>query len=122
MRGNRFKLAWLIACVAAGMSGCSTLPRSGPAHGDVDKGAAVKVTSKDGSVGIDYVLVDVNKSILPYLTSYQDSSLRRVSAAAGDPHPAFRSEAGMLFRSRSSKPAAAASSFRPTQAAGPATS
>lgn len=49
-----------------GVSACSTLPRSGPADGDVEKSAAVKVANKDRRVGIDYVLLDLNAQALPY--------------------------------------------------------
>lgn len=87
MRGSRYALAFVAIAAAIGLTGCSTLPRSGPEHGDVDKGAAVKVTSEGGAVGIDYVLVDVTKDILPYLTPYQDSSLRSGFGGGRGPAP-----------------------------------
>lgn len=80
-------LSILATVAAVGLSGCSTLPRSGPSHGDVDKMAAIKVTSKNQRVGLDYMLVDITKDILPLLTSYQDYSLRGGFGGGRGPAP-----------------------------------
>ncbi|WP_181705721.1 polysaccharide biosynthesis/export family protein [Chthonobacter rhizosphaerae] len=61
--------------LALAIGGCSTLPRSGPAHQAVEKGASQRVTTPGNKVGIDYVLVDINKSVLPYVTAATKSSL-----------------------------------------------
>lgn len=49
--------------------------------------AAIKVTSKNQRVGLDYMLVDITKDILPLLTSYQDYSLRGGFGGGRGPAP-----------------------------------
>ncbi|WP_051034647.1 polysaccharide biosynthesis/export family protein [Rhizobium sp. CF142] len=58
------------------LSSCTSLPRSGPDHTDIDRDAAIKVTTPERKVGIDYVLIDLNKGILPYFDKIPSSSLR----------------------------------------------
>lgn len=65
------------------LASCTTLPRSGPDHLDIDNAAAIKVSSPDRKVGIDYVLVDINKSILPYFDTPKASSLGGFGAGRG---------------------------------------
>lgn len=57
------------------LSGCTTLPRSGPDQEAVDSQATVKVESVDRKVGIDYALVDINKTVLAYADKTVNSSL-----------------------------------------------
>lgn len=58
--------------VLLAVSGCSTLPSSGPSDGKIDDQASIKVgykAGKDGGsgrVGINYVLVDLNREALSY--------------------------------------------------------
>lgn len=58
------------------LSSCTSLPRSGPDHTDIDRSAAIKVTTPERKVGIDYALIDLNKAILPYFDKIPSSSLR----------------------------------------------
>lgn len=58
------------------LSSCTSLPRSGPDHTEIDRAAAIKVTTPDRKVGIDYVLIDLNKGILPYFDKIPSSTLR----------------------------------------------
>jgi len=44
------------------LASCNSLPRSGPAHQAIDKGATKFLTTKK-SVGINYALVDISKSV-----------------------------------------------------------
>jgi polysaccharide biosynthesis/export protein len=46
------------------LSACTGLPRSGPDPRAVESDATVKVASADKKVGVDYALVDINKSVL----------------------------------------------------------
>lgn len=57
------------------LSGCTTLPRSGPDQEAVDSQATVKVESVDRKVGIDYALVDINKTVLAYAKDTVNTSL-----------------------------------------------
>ncbi|WP_165225682.1 polysaccharide biosynthesis/export family protein [Affinirhizobium pseudoryzae] len=57
------------------LSGCTSLPRSGPDQHAVEGDATVKVESVDRKVGIDYALVDINKSVLAYADDTTSSSL-----------------------------------------------
>jgi len=58
------------------LASCTSLPRSGPDDSAVERGAAVKVTTKDRKVGIDYAVVDINKSILAAFASPASTSIR----------------------------------------------
>lgn len=76
------------------LSGCTVLSASGPAHRAINDAAAVKLESKDKRVGIDYVLVDVNKSILPYFKSEPVSSLKDGFGGGRGPAPSIPLGAG----------------------------
>ncbi|MGR9172687.1 polysaccharide biosynthesis/export family protein [Hyphomicrobiales bacterium] len=58
------------------LSSCTSLPRSGPDHVDFDKKALIKVTTPERKVGIDYVLIDFNKAILPYFEDVKANTLQ----------------------------------------------
>lgn len=58
------------------LSSCTSLPRSGPDHTEIDRAAAIKVTTPERKVGIDYVLIDLNKGILPFFDKVPSSSLQ----------------------------------------------
>ncbi|XAZ21304.1 polysaccharide export protein (plasmid) [Sinorhizobium sp. B11] len=66
----------IIVSMLIALSSCTSLPRSGPDHKDIDRDAAIKVTTPERKVGIDYVLIDLNKGILPYFDKIPSSSLR----------------------------------------------
>ncbi|WP_271023503.1 polysaccharide biosynthesis/export family protein [Rhizobium sp. RCAM05973] len=64
--------------VAVGLTGCNSFPRSGPEDAAFDKQAAVRLTTKERKVGIDYALVDISKNMLanfakPTTASIKDS-------------------------------------------------
>ncbi|MEZ2129498.1 polysaccharide biosynthesis/export family protein [Sinorhizobium sp. CB9] len=58
------------------LPGCTSLPRSGPDDAAFEKQAAVHVTTKDRKVGIDYVLVDINKNMLSSFEEAAQASIR----------------------------------------------
>ena len=49
--------------IVAALSSCTALPRSGPAHQDIEKGATTKLKSTTKTVGINYALVDIDKHV-----------------------------------------------------------
>ncbi|WP_371074231.1 MULTISPECIES: polysaccharide biosynthesis/export family protein [unclassified Sinorhizobium] len=65
----------LILMIVA-LPGCTSLPRSGPDDAAFEKQAAVHVTTKDRKVGIDYVLVDINKNMLSSFEEAAQASIR----------------------------------------------
>lgn len=67
----------MLTVTALGLAGCTALPNSGPGPDLVESQATVKVTSagKAKTVGIDYALVDINKSVLAYAADTTISSL-----------------------------------------------
>nr|WP_245510467.1 polysaccharide biosynthesis/export family protein [Rhizobium laguerreae] len=65
------------------MASCTSLPRSGPDHKDVDRDATVKVTTKERRVGIDYALVDLSKNVLSYFTAPQPTSFKGFGGGRG---------------------------------------
>lgn len=104
--GKRIGIA---ASIAILMSGCTALPRSGPDDADIDRNATLKVISKGRKAGIDYALVDVTASILPYFSSVAQTSLAGFGGGRGGPAnialgygdvlqvSIFESQAGGLF-------------------------
>jgi polysaccharide export outer membrane protein len=60
----------LLAAIASVLSSCTSLPSAGPSEKALEAGATVKVTSasKAKTVGIDYALVDINKTVLANMT------------------------------------------------------
>ncbi len=103
------------------LSSCTSLPRSGPDHTEIDRAAAIKVTTPDRKVGIDYVLIDLNKGILPYFDQIPTSSLRTGFGGGRGVLRIFRSASAMSCRFQFSKLSPAVSSFHPTPAAVQAT-
>lgn len=65
------------------MSGCSALPASGPAERAVEDGASLRIQRAGGSTDIGYVLVDLNREVLPYVTRPPRSSLRSFGGGRG---------------------------------------
>ncbi len=59
------------------LTSCTSLPSSGPAVKDVEAQATARVTSakKPQAVGIDYALVDLNKTVLNFVQSATTTSL-----------------------------------------------
>lgn len=74
---KRSKIYVLLLSAATSLSSCTSLPSAGPAARSVADGAAVKVTSADKPtvVGIDYALVDINKSVLSFVADATPTSL-----------------------------------------------
>lgn len=61
---NILRVTGVLIALMAG--GCSTLPSAGPQGSAVESRASQRLGSSDRKAGIDYVLVDVNKSLLSY--------------------------------------------------------
>lgn len=74
---KRSKIHILLLAAATSLSSCTSLPSAGPDARSVETGAAVKVTSADKptTVGIDYALVDINKSVLNFVSDTTPTSL-----------------------------------------------
>lgn len=71
---------------ALALSGCTATPTAGPSFGRVEAQASVKVSSpnKERRAGVDYALVDINKTVLALLQSMRaDSSFRGFGAGRG---------------------------------------
>lgn len=56
------------------LTSCAALPRSGPNEGAIVSGATAHIGKGAQKVGIDYVLVDLDKSIMSYLERYEPAS------------------------------------------------
>lgn len=88
-------LAVLLSSVSL-LTACSTLPASGPSEGTITDGASVRATSDDATVGFQYALIDVNKSILPYV-SEDGQSLSKTFGAGRAPAPEIRVGVGDIL-------------------------
>lgn len=58
------------------LTGCTALPSSGPAPRAIASEAAVTMSTESNKVGINYVLLDLSKSVLGYFKSEAATSLR----------------------------------------------
>src|SRR5699024_4549639 len=58
------------------LGACTAFPRAGPDDQRIVREAAVRVGDKDRKVGIDYVLLDLTQSMLPYFQEGAASSLK----------------------------------------------
>ncbi|PZM15562.1 polysaccharide biosynthesis/export family protein [Rhizobium tubonense] len=79
---NTFLVAFLLL-----LSGCTSLPRSGPDGQVVESKAAITVAKEDRKVGIDYALLDLNENTLGYFEAPGSVSLRSsFGGRRGSPH------------------------------------
>lgn len=85
--GRYGRVAVLMASVASA-AGCSSLPNSGPQDA-IPGGAEVRASSTDDKVGFKYALIDVNKGVLPYVSS-DGQSLDKTFGAGRAPAPEIR--------------------------------
>lgn len=58
------------------VSGCTSLPSSGPDDKRVQSQASIQMGLKDRAVGLDYVLLDLTKTMLPYFERSGAESLK----------------------------------------------
>ena len=65
-----------VVVISSLLASCAAVPNAGPSYHAIEGQAAVKLSTKDKKVGIDYVLIDINKSILGYFQSETVSSLK----------------------------------------------
>lgn len=64
------------------LTGCSSLPASGPGTYAISGGATVVGASEDGTVGLNYVLLDVSKQSLPLISEDSNGDDPRVADEA----------------------------------------
>lgn len=76
---NSKKSIWAVSAIVL-LSGCTSLPRSGPDRHAIEAGAAVTVADENRKVGIDYALVDINEHILAYAS---DTTIPSLSGGFG---------------------------------------
>ncbi len=69
----------VLACFLLFVAGCTATPRSGPDDQAILAGAAVKVGGTGGTpgkVGIDYALIDIDRTVLGYVGETTTASLQ----------------------------------------------
>jgi polysaccharide export outer membrane protein len=81
--------ALLVAATALSVTGCSTLPASGPSDSAIESGAAASAKPENGIVGFNYALVDVSKGILSHV-SVDSQSLGKTFGLGRAPAPEIR--------------------------------
>lgn len=79
------------------LSGCAMLPGSGPYDDTIRINAAASARNERASVGFDYVLVDLTRSVLPLLTRDNAGQFRTFGAAA-QAAPSIRLGPGDVIR------------------------
>jgi polysaccharide export outer membrane protein len=111
----QMRTALVLKCSTAlilsiGLASCNTLPRSGPSHQAIDRGANTKFISADKTVGIKYALVDITKQVASHFDYTIINSLQKGFAGGKGPPPQtplgvgdvielsiFEAQAGGLF-------------------------
>ena len=63
-----FTKAAMIATLIATLSGCAMLPGSGPREQNIHANAAAAAKNEEATLGYDYVVVDVTRKTLPFLS------------------------------------------------------
>ncbi len=63
-----------LCAVALVLSGCALLPRSGPDDGQINQAAAIKLETEGATLGYDYALVDINKKVIPFISTDDTTS------------------------------------------------
>lgn len=88
-------LALFLATLALGA--CSFLPRNGPDETTILEKSANHLETEDGTLGYDYVVVDVNRQVLPFVTKDSSSSFATFGAS-GAQVPSIRLGAGDVIQ------------------------
>lgn len=110
MRTGKIFEGTLALALSAMLASCSTLPRSGPDDGDIQRKATVKYVASNKKAGVDYALVDLTKAVAKKFDFTILNSLRDGFGGGKGPPPAsplgigdvvsvtiFESQAGGLF-------------------------
>jgi polysaccharide export outer membrane protein len=74
---------------AVGLASCTQLPVSGPDHRAISFGATATVSS-DERVALDYVLLDINRTVLDFAVSVGPESFFRTFGSDRGPAPVIR--------------------------------
>jgi polysaccharide export outer membrane protein len=74
---------------AVGLASCTQLPVSGPDHRSISIGASATLSS-DERVALDYVLLDINRSVLDFVVSVGPESFFRTFGGDKGPAPVIR--------------------------------
>jgi polysaccharide export outer membrane protein len=101
-------LCLALGCLVVALSGCSTLPDSGPAHRSIESSAGTSILGT--TPAFDYALVDLNRNVLPFIVDPGPGSLYRTFGTGRGPVPEilvgvgdtvsvtlFEAQAGGLF-------------------------
>lgn len=99
-----------VLALSVALSGCDTLPRSGPDDGSIEGGATASLRAEHDVSALQYVLVDIATGVLDYLTDPGPGSLFGSFGGGRGPSPElqigtgdviqvsiFESSAGGLF-------------------------
>jgi polysaccharide export outer membrane protein len=74
---------------AIGLASCTQLPVSGPDHRSISIGASATLSSNE-RVALDYVLLDINRSVLDFVVSVGPESFFRTFGGDKGPAPVIR--------------------------------
>lgn len=87
MSKNRILARVSVVAMTALFVGCAALPRSGPDDGAISSSAKAVVSGPTKTVGIDYVLVDLNKDVLAYFDETPAATLTKGFGGGRGPAP-----------------------------------
>lgn len=88
-------LGFLLATLV--LSACSFLPRNGPDEKTILAKSANHLETEDATLGYDYVVVDVNRKVLPFVTKDSTSSFATFGAS-GAQVPVIRLGSGDVIQ------------------------
>lgn len=89
-----------IVCTVAALilSGCTVLPASGPNYREIADGATAALVSEPRKVVFNYVLVDINRSVLDHVPYVSPDSFFRSFGQGRTPAPIIRVGVGDLVQ------------------------
>ncbi len=92
-----FPRAVLSATLVISLSGCAMLPGSGPREQNIHRNAAASSKNEASTLGYDYVVVDVTRATLPFMTPDKTGNFRSFGAS-GQGAPSLRLGPGDVIR------------------------
>ncbi|WP_291736571.1 hypothetical protein, partial [Leisingera sp. F5] len=88
-------LGLLLVPVLAGA--CSFLPRNGPDETAILEKSSSHLQAEDATLGYNYVVVDVNREVIPFVTKDDSSSFSTFGASSAEV-PSIRLGAGDVIQ------------------------
>lgn len=95
--GMIYRNSFVAILAALTLSACSFLPRNGPADGTILAKSSNYLESEEATLGYDYVVVDITREVIPFVTVDDTRSFTTFGASGSRP-PSIRLGAGDIVQ------------------------